>query len=167
MTGVFCRDGWWSGLSLRITLSNSVLFLNKPVTLTEDSSINNIAEDSEIVDTLWKKPPGVSNVLVVPPRYAVFADFMQPTTPFGKNMKMPCSDQDVSIQDFRRPQVLPWLQSCASRPLCQLDSFVGPHMNFFGYDSPLDNNKANLLLLTTTSNPSIGSQNISGISILL
>jgi hypothetical protein len=110
MTGMFCRDRLSSGLSLGITLRNSALLLYKPVPLTKDSSINNIADSRGLRDSniLWKKPPGVSNVLVVPSRYAVFADFMHTLyNTVWKEHENTMFWSDVSVQDFRRPQVLP------------------------------------------------------------
>ena len=113
-------------------------------------------------DILWKKLPGVSNVPAIPSWYAVFVDFIMALyNTVRKDMQVPCSGQDVSEQDLRRPQVVPELQSCASRVWCQMGyhfrllrltgpstnrkahgighhySLVGPRMKSFLYDSPL------------------------------
>lgn len=75
-------------------------------------------------DILWKTLPGVSNVAL----FRIGTPFSQTsTTLFGKNMKVPCSGQDVSAQDFRRLRVLSQLQLSASRPSCQ----IGCHISLF------------------------------------
>jgi hypothetical protein len=70
---MFCRDGWWAESQNNTQKLGFILY--KRVPLTKDSSMNNIAEDSEIV-TLWKKPSGVSILLAVLSRYAVFLDLI-------------------------------------------------------------------------------------------